>query len=102
MAQAAAAAEHAGPAETSPLSVTAADVQAQIEARLQAALDEMLATPRDEIAEPLNWWDLYGAGPYQVAARLTPPLNPAPLLPHQVIRVGEKAFIATVIWLNPF
>ena len=101
MAQAAAAAEHAGHAEQTNLSVTAADVKAMIEARLQATLDELLAAPVEQIAEPLNWWDLFGAGPYQPGARLTPPLNPAPLLPHQVIRVGEQAFIATVIWLNP-
>jgi hypothetical protein len=82
--------------------VTAEDVKAQIEARLQASLEKLISTPRQEIAEPLNWWDLYGVGPIQPSARLAPPLYPAPLLPHQVIRVGEQAFIVTVMVLNPF
>jgi len=51
---------------------------------------------RPEIAEPEGWWNLYALGPIQPIA------VGGPLLPHQVIKVGEPAFIATVMFLNPF
>jgi hypothetical protein len=76
--------------------LTAEDVKAQVEARVQAALDEAMMTTSQEIAEPEGWWNLYALGPIQ-------PIGiPAPLLPHQVIKVGEPAFVATVLFLNPF
>jgi hypothetical protein len=84
--------------------VSAAEVKAQLEAQLQAAYEKALATPSTEVAEPLYWWDLFAIGPIQPPALLSPPapLTPGPLLPHQVIRVGEQAFIATILVLNPF
>ena len=75
--------------------MTAADVKAQIEAQVKSALDQALTTQRQELAEPLLWWDLFAIGPIQ-------PIGiPAPLLPHQVIKVGEPAFVATILVLNP-
>ncbi|HJZ48580.1 MAG TPA: hypothetical protein VKE41_15495 [Roseiflexaceae bacterium] len=101
MQQAAAAAESA----LAP-KVTAADVKAEIEARLQAALDEATARRADaELAEPelpgrIPWWDLIAVGPIQPGAG-TLPAGGSPLLPHGIIRSGETAFIATILILNP-
>lgn len=100
MAQAAAVAERA----LAVREVTAEDVKAQIEAQLQSSLETALTTPRQEIAEPLFWWEIYAYGPIQPGAQLVPPATflSSPLLPGKVIRVGEKAFIVTVFVLNPF
>jgi hypothetical protein len=82
--------------------VTAEDVKAYIEAQVQAKLQQILASPpAAEIAEPLNWWDGYAIGPIQPGLNLTGALTPGPLLPHQVIKRGEQAFVATVLILNP-
>jgi hypothetical protein len=76
--------------------VTAEDVKAQVEARLQAALDQALASPPDaEVAELQGWWDLYAIGPIQ----FTRPGGPFP--PSDVIRAGEPAFVVTILILNP-
>jgi len=75
---------------------TADDIKAMIEARVKSALDEAMQRERPEIAEPEGWWNLFALGPIQPIA-----IN-GPLLPHQVIKVGEPAFIATVVFLNPF
>lgn len=76
--------------------LTTADVKAAVEARVKAALEEAAQSERPEVAEPLNWWDMYALGPVQPLA-----LN-GPLPPHQVIKVGEVAYVASVIVLNPF
>jgi hypothetical protein len=76
--------------------MTVEDVKAQIEARVQAALEQALARPREEVAEPFLWWNLFSGGPFQMFA----PGGPLP--PHQVIKVGETAYIGTVLVLNPF
>jgi hypothetical protein len=75
---------------------TAEDIRAMVTARVQSALDEAMQRERQEIAEPEGWWNLYALGPIQPIA------IGGPLLPHQVIKVGEPAFIATVVFLNPF
>jgi hypothetical protein len=80
--------------------MTAMNVKAQIESTVKSALDEAMvrraARPMAEVAEPEGWWNLYAIGPVQ-------PIGiPAPLLPHQVIKVGETAFVATVLFLNDF
>jgi hypothetical protein len=76
--------------------VTAEDVKAQVEARLQAALDQALASaPTAEVAELQGWWDLYALGPIQ----FTWPGGPFP--PSDVIRAGEPAFVVTILILNP-
>jgi hypothetical protein len=82
--------------ETEALKTTVDDVRAEIEARVKRALDEALARPRQEIAEPDGWWNLYAMGPIQFTS------SPGPVLPHQVIKVGETGFVATVMFLNPF
>lgn len=84
----------------SPQQADAEYVRAQIEARVRAALEEAMARPSEEIAEPEGWWNLFAIGPIQIPASPTPPA--APLLPHQVIKVGETAFVAKVMILNPF
>ena len=83
--------------------LTAEDVKVQIESQVLAKLEQLLASPPQlEIAEPLNWWDIYAFGPFQPGASAVPPAGFAgPLLPHQVIRKGEEAFVATIIILNP-
>lgn len=80
--------------------MTAMDVKAQMEATVKSALDEArlrrAARPMTEVAEPEGWWNLFAIGPLQ-------PIGiPAPLLPHQVIKVGETAFVATILFLNDF
>jgi len=74
---------------------TAADVKAMFEARLQAALEQHLASPTPEVAELQGWWDLVAIGPIQI-----PSVN-GPYLPNDVIHAGEPAFMVTVLILNP-
>ena len=80
--------------------MTAMDVKAQIEAAVKSALDEAkmrrAARPLTEVAEPEGWWNLFAIGPIQTIG------IPGPLLPHQVIKVGETAFVATILFLNDF
>jgi hypothetical protein len=78
-----------------------ADLQAMIEAKLQSAHDEYVASAHEEIAEPLYWWDIFAIGPIQPGAGLTPPSGfTGPLQPNQVIRLGERAYIVSVLLLN--
>lgn len=80
--------------------MAAMNVKAQIEAAVKSALDEAkmryAARTGAEIAEPEGWWNLYAIGPIQVTD------IPGPLLPHQVIKVGETAFVVTIVFLNDF
>lgn len=79
---------------------TTEDVRARIEARVKSMEDELYARMPDletgmvrpEVAEPLPWWDLFVIGPLQF-----PPF----LQPSSVIAVGEPAFIATLVVVNP-
>ncbi len=91
---------HATTAENEALRKAAADVKAQMEARVKSALDEAMlrraAQPTAEVAEPEGWWNMYAIGPIQAIG------IPGPLLPHQVIKVGETAFVATILFLNDF
>ena len=82
--------------ETEAVKTAADDVRAEVEARVKKALDEALARPRQEVAEPEGWWNLYAMGPIQITS------SPGPVLPHQVIKVGETGYVATVMFLNPF
>jgi hypothetical protein len=82
---------------------TAVDVQAMLQARLQSALDQAMATPATQEAAPEGWWDLVAIGPIKPGAGTTPPLGfNGPLLPNQVIRSGETAYVATILILNMF
>jgi hypothetical protein len=74
---------------------TAADVQARLESQLKAVYDRAMAKPRLEVAEPYLWWNLYSLGPFQHFA------PDGPLPPNQVIKLGETAWITTVLVLNP-
>jgi hypothetical protein len=80
--------------------MAAMDVKAQLEAVVKSALDEAkmrrAARTIAEVADPEGWWNLYAIGPIQLIG------IPAPLLPHQVIKVGETAFVATILFLNDF
>jgi hypothetical protein len=82
--------------QSSMESMASDDVQAQIEARVKSALDEAMLRYQPEIAEPQGWWNLYAIGPIQSIG------VPGPLLPHQIIKVGETAFVGTILFLNPF
>ncbi|MCI0388269.1 MAG: hypothetical protein MOB07_05835 [Acidobacteria bacterium] len=88
--------------ELSPGKVTTAeDIAVIVEARLHAAYQEALTTQRPELAEPYGWWDLFAIGPIQPGAGYYGVDGP-PFLPHRVIRKGEKAYIVTILILNPF
>ena len=82
----------------SPQNTTADDVKAAVEARVKASLDEAMQQrePVTQATDPEGWWNLYALGPIQ------PISIGGPLPPHQVIKVGEHAFVATVMFLNPF
>jgi len=84
--------------------MTGEDLKALVEARVQGFVEQAAATPREELAEPLFWWDIFAIGPFQAGAGLVPPsdLLDQPLLPHRIIQVGETASIATVVFLHPF
>lgn len=82
--------------KTFPLDTGTAEIlKAMVESQVKAAVDQYLATPKEEVAEPYQWWDLLALGPIQV-------FQPnSPLSPHQVIKVGESAYVVTVLMLNP-
>lgn len=83
-----------------PRLVTEEEVLAQVEARVKSIEDEMYARMpavesealRPEVAGPIPWWDLFVIGPIQFAPALQP---------SGVIAVGETAFIATLLVVNP-
>ncbi|HSQ18117.1 MAG TPA: hypothetical protein VLM83_10495 [Anaerolineales bacterium] len=76
--------------------LTTDDVKVYIDSRVKAAYDKLMATPRTEVAEIQGWWNLLAVGPIQ------PIRVDGPFAPHQVIKIGEPAFVATLIVLNPF
>ena len=100
MQQAAAAADQAGTASSS----AADDVKARVEAQLQAALETALTAQRDQIAEPLYWWEIFGYGPIQIPSPLVPTagLLDSPLAPGKILRVGEQGYLVSVFIINPF
>jgi hypothetical protein len=74
-----------------------------IEAHLRSIVEQGQHTPRQELAEPLFWWDVFAIGPFQFGAGTVPPsdLLDQPLVPHRIIQAGETAAIYTVVFLNP-
>ena len=80
---------------TGKAQVSAEQVKAYFRAKLKSAHDEAMLKPQPQIADPQDWWNVFCIGPVQF-------VNPnAPTLANGVIKVGETAFIATVIVLNP-
>jgi len=79
-----------------PVKVTPEEVKAVVEAKLLAILERAQQNPTREIAEPLGEWDLVAIGPIQPGAGLFP--GPPPYLPHQIIRVGEVAYVVTILY----
>jgi hypothetical protein len=77
-------------ATRSLVKATVEEVKAVVEAKVQAAYEKAVAAPRQEIAEPYGEWDLVALGPIQPFWYLRP---------HQIIRVGETAFVATVLYV---
>jgi hypothetical protein len=76
--------------------LSAADIKAEIEARVQAKLDAAMAAGAGaERAELQNWWDIYAVGAIQ-------PIGAPPVLPHQIVKAGEPAYVVSVLVLNPF
>jgi hypothetical protein len=78
-------------------------IKQRVEEGLRNAVQARQEQAVEQIADPLGWWDIYGFGPFVLGATTVPPgsLAGSPLLPHQVIRAGETAYIGTVIILNP-
>jgi hypothetical protein len=74
--------------------ITAEDIKAMVEARVKAAIDKARQKEEPEVVEPRNWWGCYSSGPYQILN-----LN-GPLAAHQVIKLGESAFVTSVMVLN--
>jgi hypothetical protein len=74
--------------------VTAESVKAHYEDKLSAALEDWRSAPRPAVAELQGWWDLLSIGPIQIIT------NP-PFAPSDVIRSGERAFVLTIVVLNP-
>ena len=77
------------------------EVMARIQAKVKSIEDELYArlpameeaeALRPELAGPIPWWDLFVVGPIQVGPFLQP---------SGVIAVGETAFIATILVVNP-
>ncbi len=93
----------AAAAESATYETAAEELKAQLAAMLEAARDEAMARARPEVVDPQGWWDIVALGPIQPGAVLSPPapLYAGPLLSHQVIRVGQPAFVASIIILNP-
>jgi len=94
-------------ATRSLVKVTADELKAKIEAKLEAAYQKSLSQARPEVVDPYPLWDLVALGPFQPGAvdGTFGTLNNPPFKAHQVIRVGETAYIATVIFapiLNTF
>jgi hypothetical protein len=74
-----------------------ATLKAQVEAELAAALDRAKpelavtgATLPGGAGNPANRWEIFARGPY-----LTPGQSPG-----RIIMKGQKAYIATIVWLN--
>ncbi len=81
--------------QTYSRSMAGQDVQAIVEARVRAAIDEGAKRPRLQIAEPQGWWNIWAMGPVQA------PAAGGPLLPHKVIKENETFQVATVVWFSP-
>jgi hypothetical protein len=81
--------------------ISAEDVKLAVEGMLKAAYDKVMTRP--EAAEPRYWWNVFGFGPIQPGAH-DPHVGgfAGPLLPHQIIRQNETAYVASLIILNPF
>jgi hypothetical protein len=76
--------------------MTLEQVKGFFEGYVQRAVEKAMTQPVAEEAEPEGWWNLWALGPWQ-------PIMPGgPLRPHKIIKVGEPAYIFTVLWLNPF
>lgn len=76
---------------------TIEEVRAHLQARLKSVEDELMArtsgmAPKVEFAELQPWWDILALGPIQ-----TPPF----FQPSNVIQIGETAFIASIVVVNP-
>lgn len=82
--------------EISQGEVTQETADSIFEAKVEAAVSEAMQRGAPEEVEPLGWWNLWVYGPWQ-------PVRPGgPLRSHKVIKVGEPAYIYTVLWLNPW
>jgi hypothetical protein len=70
----------------------AATLKAQVEAQFAAALEKKIAAELTETPAGLPFqWEVYAFGPWQ---------NPAQQ-PGRIIALGQTAYIATVVWMNP-
>jgi hypothetical protein len=75
------------------IEVSAEQVRAAIEAKLQTVFDETMAGGVPQTAGPALWWDMYAYGPFKT------PIEPFPA-PNQVVRLGETVYVASILYLN--
>jgi hypothetical protein len=78
------------------IELTEEDIRAHADAAVTAAYEKAEAEIGAELAEVMGWWDIAGYGPIQAIA------PGRPLLPHAVIKVGEQAFVLSLVLLNRF
>lgn len=82
--------------EISQGEVTLEMAKAMFEEKIKRAVEDAKRRGVPEEAEPAGWWNLWAWGPWQ-------PVSPGgPLRPHKVIKLGEPAYIFTILWLNPW
>lgn len=87
--------------EAAMAEMTAEDVEAMVAAQLWSAYEQAKEQAQVEIAEPEGpfQWDVLLIGPIQPGAGIFPFAGP-PLLPNQIIRTGERAFVVGVAVLG--
>jgi hypothetical protein len=73
------------------------EARKRFEARVKSMVDESIRRveeePAPQQAELLNWWNVWAVGPYQSGAFPQP---------GNIIKVGETAYVYTILWLNPY
>jgi len=67
-----------------------ATLKAQVEAQFAAAL-EQAALELAEAPPGMGQWEVYARGPWQAPGQM----------PGRIIELGQTAYIATVVWLDP-
>lgn len=66
-------------------------LKAYLDAKLESLMTRRKETPREQLAGPQYYWDLFAIGPYQAPG----------LEPGRLIDLGEEATILVVVFLNP-
>lgn len=73
-------------------------LKAKLDIEVESLAAKYKSTPREELGEPTFYWDVIAAGPFN----LPPPPWPGPFpIGDRLIQVGEVAYFAVVVFLNP-